>query len=125
MATTSTTLVLVLISLKSANEPNQELLSLRRRIVDAVRPDIAPDCDFVASDLGQPFKAHITLAFRDIQPAMQANVLAYLHDTPLPDKPFLADTFHFLEFFSQDWPGSWEKSLSWRLHKTWRLSDKA
>jgi len=86
-----------------------------------VRPYIASDCDFVERDLGLPFKAHITLAFRDIPSDMQQEVLAYLEDTLLPTEPFIADTYHMLEFVSDDWPGDWEQTLSWRLLKTWRL----
>ncbi len=104
-------------------ELNPEMMSLRERVVDAVRPFIAPDCDFVEEDLGIPFAAHITLAFRDIPPSMQDDVLDYLRETPLPSEPFTADTFHFLEFFSQDWEGDWEQTLTWRLLKSWRITD--
>ncbi len=104
-------------------EPNPEMIALREQVVDAVRPFIAPDCDFVEEDLGNPFAAHITLAFRDIPPSMQDDVLDYLRETPLPTEPFTADTFHFLEFFSQDWRGDWEQTLSWRLLKSWRVSE--
>jgi len=102
-------------------EPNQALLALRERIVDATRPYIAPDCDFVERDLGSPFAAHITLAFRDISPAMQDDVLAYLREAPLPSEAFMADTFHFLEFFAENWQGEWSQTLSWRLLKSWRI----
>ncbi|MBC7249715.1 MAG: 2'-5' RNA ligase family protein [Anaerolineae bacterium] len=106
------------------NAPNPEMMALRQRVVDAVRPFIAPDCDFVAADLGQPFEAHITLAFRDISPSMHEAVLDYLREAPLPTEPFIADTFHFLEFFSRDWEGDWEQTLTWRLIKWWRLEEK-
>ena len=102
-------------------EPNLEMMALRERVVDAVRPFIAPDCDFVERDLGVPFWAHITLAFRDILPTMQDEVLDYLREAPLPTEPFVADTFHFLQFFSQDWEGDWEQTLTWRLLKSWRV----
>ncbi len=100
---------------------NQELARFRERVVDAVRPFIAPDCDFVEKDLGAPFAAHITLAFRDIPVALQEDVLAYLQEAELPTEPFSADTFHLLQFFSQDWPGDWEQTLTWKLLKSWRL----
>jgi len=103
------------------DEPNAEMLALRERVVDAVRPFIAPDCDFVAKDLGEPFEAHITLACHDIPPSMHDEVLDYLHEAPLPTEPFIADTFHFVEFFSQNWEGAWEQTLSWRLLKSWRV----
>jgi 2'-5' RNA ligase len=102
-------------------ELNPEMMALRERVVDAVRPFIAPDCDFVEEDLGQPFWAHITLAFRDIPPTMQDEVLDYLREAPLPTEPIIADTFHFLKFFSQDWEGDWEQTLAWRLLKSWRV----
>ena len=102
-------------------ELNPEMMALRERVVDAVRPFIAPDCDFVEEDLGQPFWAHITLAFRDIAPSMQDEVLDYLREAPLPAEPFIADTFQFLEFFSQDWEGNWEQTLTWRLLKSWQV----
>ncbi|MCD6344565.1 MAG: 2'-5' RNA ligase family protein [Anaerolineae bacterium] len=102
--------------------PNLELLACRERVVKAVRPFIASDCDFVAADLGQPFEAHLTLAFRDIPPVMQAEVLAYLRDAPIPlTGTFTADTFHLLEFFSERWTGHWEQDLTWRLLKSWSL----
>jgi hypothetical protein len=34
---------------------------------------------------------------------------------------FLADTYHYLEFFSEDWEGSWWETLSWRLLRSWHL----
>ncbi len=104
------------------DEPNRELVAFRERVVDAVRPFIAPDCDFAAHDLGRPFKAHITLAFRDIPPAMQDEVITYLRAAPLPTEPFVANTFHFLEFFSANWAEAWEQTLTWRLIKSWRIN---
>lgn len=101
--------------------PNQELTKLRSGVVDAVLPFIAADCDFAESDLGSPFKAHITLAFRDISPEIRETVLAYLRPAPLPSEPFVADTFHLLEFCSQDWEGSWDTTLTWRLLHSWKL----
>jgi 2'-5' RNA ligase len=106
------------------DKPNPDLLALRERVVEAVRPFIAPDCDFVEEDLGRPFVGHITLAFRDIPLELREQVSAYLQSAPLPQKSFIADTFHFLEFFSQDWSGDWEQTLTWRLHKSWRLGDE-
>lgn len=103
------------------NQPNEELMELRKRIVDAVIPFIASDCDFVENDLGSPYKAHITLAFRDIPPEIRESVLAYLKPAPLPSEPFEANTFHLLEFYSRDWKGSWDKTLSWRLLHSWQL----
>ncbi|MGB3714886.1 MAG: 2'-5' RNA ligase family protein [Candidatus Promineifilaceae bacterium] len=100
---------------------NKELTDLRSSIVDAVLPFVAPDCDFAERDLGSPFKAHITLAFRDISPDIRESVLAYLRPVPLPSEPFVADTFHLLEFYSQEWEGSWDRTLTWRLLHSWRL----
>ena len=102
-------------------ELNPEMMALRERVVDAVRPFTAPDCDFVEEDLGKPFEAHITLALRDVPLTMYDDVLDYLQEAPLPTEPFVADTFHFLEFFSQDWEGDWWRVLSWRLLKAWRV----
>ena len=117
----STNLGMGLDIFRIASGPNPEMAAMRERVVDAVRPFIAPDCDFVEEDLGQPFWAHITLAFRDIPPTMQDEVLDYLREAPLPTEPFVADTFHLLEFFSQDWEGDWEQTLTWRLLKSWRV----
>ncbi len=102
--------------------PNASLMTVREDIVNVVRPTIAPDCDFVAADLGNPFEGHLTLAFRDIPVEMQADVLAYLVDAPIPGAPFMARTFHYLAFHSQDWAGSWWETLTWRLLKSWHLS---
>jgi hypothetical protein len=52
-------------------ELNPEMMALRERVVDAVCLFIVPDCDFVEKDLGNPFWAHITLAFRDIPPSIE------------------------------------------------------
>ena len=93
----------------------------RGRVGYAVGPFIAPDCDFSGEVRGQPVWAHITLAFRDIRPTMQGEVLDYRRETPPPTEPFIADTFHFLELFSQDWEGDWEQTLTWRLLKSWRV----
>jgi 2'-5' RNA ligase len=103
------------------DDPNLPLHEFRSRVVDAVKPYIAGDCDFVESDLGSPFKAHITLAFRDISPEFRDSVLAYIEPALLPSEPFSADTFHLLEFHSEDWEGCWDKTLTWRLLKSWRL----
>jgi len=107
-----------------AGGANPEMMAMRERVVDAVRPFIAPDCDFAEEDLGQPLWAHITLAFRDIPPTMQDEVLDYLQEAPLPTEPFIADTFHFLEFFSRDWEGDRERTLTWRLLKSWRVEER-
>jgi 2'-5' RNA ligase len=101
--------------------PNMELLSLREHVVDAVRPSIAPDCDFSAGDLGHPFQAHITLAFRDVPQDLYQDVLSFVRWCPLPCHPFIADTFHLLDFFSEDWGGDWHRTLSWHLIKAWSL----
>ena len=103
------------------DELNLELLEMRERIVNAVLPFISPDCEFMASDLNENFKAHITLAFRDIPISMHSNVLRFINEAPKPTEPFTADTFHFLEFCSDDWTGPWWHSLSWRLIKTWNI----
>jgi 2'-5' RNA ligase len=100
--------------------PNQELNQFREKIVEITRPYIAPDCDFVDSDLGVPFKAHFTLAFRDIPVDLFDQVIAWLEGAPVPIGKFEANTFHFLEFFSEDWKGPWWESLTWKLHKSWR-----
>ena len=102
-------------------EQNQELFAFREKIVAAVRPYIAPDCDFVASDLGNPYEAHITLAFRDIPLSIYDDVLAFLAQGSFPKEPFLAQAFHFLVFYSEDWSGSWWETLTWRLIKSWTL----
>ena len=82
-------------------KPNEELYAFRERVVSAVRPFIAQDCDFVASDLGNPYEAHVTLALRDIPLNLYDDVLAYLADAPLPSAPYVARDFHFLQFFSK------------------------
>lgn len=104
-------------------QPNRDLYDFRERVVDEIRPHIASDCDFVSSDLGNPYEAHITLAFRDISPAIYDDVLSYLEEAPIPNAPFVAKNFHFLEFISEDWSGEWWKSLNWRLLKVWRLQE--
>ncbi len=101
---------------------NTELLTFRQRVVDLIRPYIAPNCDFVEADLGHPFRGHITLAFNDIPLDLQDHVLAFLKDAPLPTGTFTADRYHFLEFFSRDWNGPWWETLTWKLHKAWRLA---
>jgi len=102
---------------------NQPLFDFRERIVDAVRPFIAPDCDFVAADLGVPFRAHITLAFRDIPAPYYDQIVDWVQDALPGPQPFLASTFHFLEFHSSQWEGAWWEDLSWRLLKSWRLPE--
>ncbi len=105
-------------------EPNRELEDLRSKIVGAVLPYMAQDCDFAESDLGNPFKAHITLAFRDISPSRRESVLAYLEQAPLPTEPFIANTYHLLEFSSQEWDEEWDRSLTWRLLYSWRAEKR-
>ena len=100
---------------------NSPFLDLREAIVEIVRPYIADDCDFKTHDLGRPFHPHITFSFRDIPNELYDDVFKWMEDGPDFTGPFLADTYHFLEFFSDDWPGSWWETLSWQLLKSWRL----
>jgi len=100
---------------------NKKLLEFREKIVKITRPYIASDCDFVESDLGIPFQGHITLAFRDIPLELHAQVIDWFTHAPVPVGKFSARIFHFLEFFSADWAGPWWETLTWKLHKTWRL----
>lgn len=109
------------LNLAALEAEGDELLAFRTRVVEAVRPFIAPDCDFVASDLGPPFQAHITLAFRDIPTNLYDQVFSWLADAPIPTGSFTASTFHFLEFFSEQWDGPWWEDLTWRLLKAWQL----
>ena len=112
-------IVLRLDKIEGAN--NQTLLDFREAVVDIIRPYIAPDCDFLESDLRSPFKGHITLAFRDINQEMYPQILDWLKDASIPSGKFLANTFHFLEFFSEDWDGNWWETITWKLHRSWRL----
>jgi len=100
---------------------NDQLLAFCESIVDVIRPFIAPDCDFVARDLGNPFRAHITLAFKDIPHEMYDEVLLWLDGASVPSGSFFAATFHFLEFYSHDWKGPWWQTLTWKLHKSWQI----
>ncbi len=110
------------LSLETLNgKPNTPFLNLREEIVNIVKPYIAEDCDFKAHDLGHPFHPHITFSFRDIPNELFDDVFKWMEDGPDFNGPFQADTYHFLEFFSDDWSGSWWNSISWRLLKSWRL----
>lgn len=109
------------LNLAVLEDSGDELLAFRERVVNAVRPFIAPDCDFAVSDLGPPFEAHITLAFRDIPGELYDQVLPWLADAPVPSGFFTATTYHFLEFFSEQWDGPWWEDLTWRLLKSWQL----
>ncbi len=118
---THSSLVLDLSRLEDAY--NRPFADFRHRVVEVIRPYIAPDCDFVEEDLGSPFLGHMTLAFRDSPDEFHEQVLQWLADAPVPSGIFAADTFHFLEFFSADWKGPWWETLSWRLIKSWRLTE--
>jgi len=100
---------------------NTPFIDLREEIVKIVIPYIAEDCDFKGHDLGQPFHPHITFSFRDIPNELYDDVFEWMEDGPDFKGPFLADTYHFLEIFSDDWEGNWWDSLSWRLLKSWRI----
>jgi 2'-5' RNA ligase len=100
---------------------NTKLLDFRDQVVDVIRPYIAPDCDFVTADLGFPFQGHITLAFNDIPVGLREQILRFLDKAPIPKGTFDARTFHFLEFFSDNWDGPWWETLTWKLHKSWML----
>jgi 2'-5' RNA ligase len=105
------------------DKPNKVLLDFLSRVVEVVKPYIASDCNFIKQDLGRAFRTHITLAFRDVPAPMYDHVFQYLKGAQLPSGLFLARNFHFLEFFSEDWSGSWWQTLTWRLLKIWRLND--
>ena len=104
-------------------KPNQVLFDFRSQVVEVIKPYIASDCDFVERDLGRVFKTHITLAFRDVPASMYDYVFQYIKGAQLPSGTFLARNIHFLEFFSEDWPGLWWQTLTWRLLKVWQLND--
>jgi 2'-5' RNA ligase len=110
------------LSLMSLNgETNQAFLDFRQELMAVTNPYIADDCDFKDHDLGRPFHPHITLSFRDIPKELYDNVFEWIEDGPDFTGPFLADTYHFLEIFSEDWSGNWWESLTWRLLASWRL----
>ena len=102
-------------------KPNQEFLEFRDKLVEITKPYIADDCDFKAHDLGRPFHPHITLSFRDIPNELYDDVFKWMEDGPDFTGPFLANTYHLLEFFSEDWSDNWWESISWRLLASWRL----
>ena len=101
--------------------PNTPFLDFRENLVDITRPYIADDCDFIDHDLGRPFHPHITFSFRDIPNELYDDILAWMEAGPDLKGPFLAETFHFMEIFSEDWEGNWWETLTWRLIKSWRL----
>ena len=102
-------------------KPNQNFLDFREKVIELTEPYIADDCDFKDHDLGRPFHPHITFSFRDIPNDLYDNVFKWMEDGPDFTGPFIAKTYHLLEFFSDDWPGKWWESISWRLLYTWRL----
>ena len=102
-------------------KPNTPFLEFREKIVGLTLPYIADDCDFRSHDLGREFHPHITFSFRDIPNELYDSIFAWMEDGPDLTGPFLANTFHFLEFFSDDWPGNWWETLTWKLIKSWRL----
>lgn len=105
------------------DKPNQVLLGFRSQVVEVIKPYIASDCNFVERDLERAFRAHITLAFRDVPVSMYDHVFQYLKRAQLPSGTFLARNFHFLEFYSEDWSGLWWQTLTWRLLKIWQLNN--
>jgi 2'-5' RNA ligase len=110
------------LSLMTLNDqPNQPLLDFREKLVRVTAPYIADDCDFREHDLDRPYHPHITFSFRDIPTIMYDNVFKWMEDGPDFTGTFQADTFHLLEFFSENWEGDWWESLTWRLLSTWRL----
>ncbi|MFV1949434.1 MAG: 2'-5' RNA ligase family protein [Anaerolineales bacterium] len=102
-------------------ETNQAFLKFRQELVEITKPYIADDSDFNDHALSHPFHPHITFSFRDIPNDLYDNVFEWMEDGPDFKGPFLADTYHFLEVFSEDWNGSWWESISWRLLASWRL----
>ena len=101
--------------------PNTPFLDFRENLVDIAWPYIADDCDFTDHDLGRPFHPHITFSFRDIPNELYDDIFAWIEEGPDLKGPFLAETFHFMEIFSEDWEGNWWETLTWRLIKSWRL----
>lgn len=100
------------------------LMGIREAIVDCILPYIDDDCDFSAEDLKNPFKAHITLAFRDITQDIQQPVLDYISEA-LPDlqRSFTARDFQFVEYCSERWEHDWWTDLTWKRLKHWRLPE--
>ena len=106
-------------------KPNQPFLDFREQVVGITHPYIADDCDFKSHDLGREFHPHITFSFRDIPNDLYDNVFAWIENGPDLKGQFLAETYHFLEFFSEDWGGSWWETLTWRLLRSWHLGGEA
>lgn len=100
---------------------NQTFLDFRKELVAVTNPYIAENCDFIAHDLGRPYHPHITFSFRDIPNELYDNIFKWMEEGPDFMGSFLADTYHFLEVFSEDWGGSWWESLTWQLLASWRL----
>jgi 2'-5' RNA ligase len=101
---------------------NQKLLLFRENVVEITRPYIASDCDFIEHDLGKPYRGHITLAFRDNPKDLRGQVISWIQEASMPMGAFTANTFQLLEFFSDQWDGPWWETLSWKLHRSWRLN---
>jgi len=116
------------ISILSEVQNSEVFRHFQAEIWDNLRPVIAPDCLFTPGDgFGPGFWPHFTLAQADAphDPGLLAQAVGlcqYIFERSLKG-PFLAQDMQLIEFYSDDWAGSWGDSLSYRQLKGWRLPD--
>lgn len=103
--------------------PNEAMQAIHNAAYAAIVPLVHPDCEFAFNGwAGEHFRAHLTLAMADIPDFLFDEVLAFIEAAgPIGPRQFLAEYFHLYAFESDDWPGAWWESMSWRTVHSWRL----
>ena len=91
---------------------NEALHALHATVLEAVRPCVAPDCEFTAVE--PAFRAHLTLAMADLPSDHCDELLALTSRAPLGPASSLATEVGLFAFESADWAGSWWETLTWR-----------
>ncbi len=107
-------------------EKTPEFQQFHNDVWEIIKPHVADDCLFTHGEwLGERFPPHLTLVQSDLpsEPALlaQAMGLANYIFNNLPVRSFLGQELQLVEFESDDWPGSWSKTLRFRQIKGWRL----
>lgn len=102
---------------------NIPLQRLHERALDTLLPLIDDDCTFTAGEgSGDRFEAHLTLAMADIELRFFDEILELCRRlAPIGPKCFPAERLHLYAFESEDWPGAWWETLTWRLVDSWSL----
>ncbi|MGC4105505.1 MAG: 2'-5' RNA ligase family protein [Thermomicrobiales bacterium] len=104
-------------------ETNPAIQRLHEVSSAALEPFVHPDCTFTPVEgKGASFFAHLTLVQSMPRPEFFDEIFAFIQDAePIGPRRFLAEYVHLYAFRSDDWDGTWGKTLTWEMLHSWKL----